>query len=115
MPETTVTPPLAIIPQALPITTTKEQPDFAGAPKNLLTIKPVKHPLRFSIQGKKHLISNLKEMIAADAIIPDHYKAALAAELEKIKTNAAEVDLHVVDHADGGISFAGHVKPISLG
>lgn len=75
-----------------------------------------KNPLRFGIHGKIHLVKELKTLIADLSVIPDHYKTVIQHELENtIKTNAAQVDLHVVDHADGGISIHGHIKPIQLG
>lgn len=54
-------------------------------------------------------------MIAADPVIPDHYKAVIQSELDGLKSNAAQVDVHVVDHPNGDISFSGHIKPIQLG
>ena len=61
------------------------------------------------------MIEPLKGLISAIPEIPDQYKALLHSELDSIKTNAAQVDLHVVDHADGSISIQGHIKPIQLG
>ena len=104
--------PVSSTPQPVPATTTKPQPEL---PANVPQFAPQKHPLRFSIAGKQHLIAPLKELIAAIPEIPDHYKAFIHAELDKIKTNAAVVDLHVVDQADGGVSIQGHIKPIQLG
>jgi hypothetical protein len=96
----------------VPATTTKPQPEL---PPNAPRFAPQKHPLRFAITGKQHLIAPLKELISATPEIPDHYKTLIHAELDRIKTTAAQVDLHVVDHADGGISIQGHIKPIHLG
>lgn len=104
--------PISIVPLALPITTTKAQPDLPDhAPKFAL----VKHPLRFGVHGKKHMVAPLKELITADANIPKHWRDTLHAHLDELKSNAAELDLHIVDHPDGGISFQGHIKPIHLG
>jgi len=84
----------------------KEAPQFAAQ----------KHPLRFAILGKMHLIPDLKKLVTDHPELPEHYKAFIIHELDNtIKTNAAQVDLHVVDHADGGISIQGHIKPIQLG
>jgi hypothetical protein len=104
--------PISSTPKSVPATTTKEQPALS---KKTPQFQPVKHPLRFCISGRQHMIQPLKDLISADANIPDHFKAVLSAEIDNIKTNAAQVDLHVVDHADGGISFQGHIKPIQLG
>ena len=104
--------PISHIPQPVPATTTAEQPKFDP---HVPQFAPVKHPLRFAIPGKMHLIEPLKKLITDDANIPDHYKALFCAELDSLKSNAAQIDLHVVDHADGGISIQGHIKPVQLG
>ncbi len=100
------------MPQPVPATTTKEQPTFDP---HVPVFAPVKHPLRVGIHGKKHLIANLKDLITADAAIPDHYKPMLHAELDGRQSNAAEIDLHIVDHPDGSTSIQAHIKPIQLG
>jgi len=61
------------------------------------------------------MVSNLKDLVTGIAEIPDHYKAVIHAELNNLKSNAAEIDLHVVDHANGDISIQAHIKPIQLG
>lgn len=105
--------PVSSTPQPVPATTTKPQPEL---PKHIPQFAPQKHPLRYAITGKIHMIKDLKDLISAIPEIPDHYKAVIQHELDNtIKTNAAQVDLHVVDHADGGVSIQGHIKPIHLG
>lgn len=99
-------------PQPVPATTTKPQPTL---PENVPQFALQKHPLLFAIHGKKHLIEPLKELIAADANLQEPYKALLNHELSFVKTNAAEIDLHVVKHENGDVSFVGHVKRIQLG
>ncbi len=96
-----VTNPISSTPKAVPATTLRPQPEL---PASLPQFKPQKHPLRFAVPGKIHLIPNLKSAINALPEIPDHYKALLHHELDNtIKTNAAQIDLHVVDHADGSV------------
>jgi hypothetical protein len=104
--------PISIVPKSVPATTAKQQPQL---PPHIPQFAPVKHPLRFGVHGKKHLIAPLKELIAADASIPAHYKDLIYAELDSMKSNAAEVSLHVTDNPDGSVSFSGHIKPIQLG
>jgi hypothetical protein len=104
--------PASSVPQPVPATTTKPQPDL---PKNAPQFAPVKHPLLFAIHGKKHLIGPLKELITADPDLQEPYKALLHHELSFVATNAAEIDLHVVKHANGDVSFQGHIKRIRLG
>ena len=104
--------PVSSTPQPVPATTTKPQPEL---PANAPQFAPQKHPLLFSIRGKKHLIEPLRALIAADADLQEPYKAVLNHELSFVKTNAAEIDLHVVKHENGDVSFAGHVKQIQLG
>lgn len=111
-PAPSATEPISYTPKPVPATTTKTQPIF---PASVPQFAPVKHPLRFAIAGKMHMIQSLKDSIGADSGIPDHYKALLHAELTGMKSNAAQVDLHVVDHADGGVSVQMHIKPIQLG
>jgi hypothetical protein len=106
------TKPVSSTPQPVPATTTKPQPEL---PANAPQFAPQKHPLLFSIRGKKHLIEPLRALIAADADLQEPYKAVLNHELSFVKTNAAEIDLHVVKHENGDVSFAGHVKQIQLG
>ena len=106
------TPSISSVPQPVPATTTNPQPNL---PKNAPQFAPQKHPVLFSIHGKKHMIEPLKELIAADANLQDPYKALLIHELSFVETNAAEIDLHVVKHENGDVSFQGHVKRIQLG
>ncbi len=75
----------------------------------------VKSPIRFSISGKQHLIPNLQSIIESDATVAPEYKTVILSELSRQKSNAAQVDLHVVDHNDGGTSVAIHIKPVNLG
>lgn len=108
--------PISVVPHPLPITTTKEQIEFpADTPKNVPKFAPVKHPVLFAIHGKKHLVGSLKDLIAADPNLQDPYKALLHHELSFVETNAAEIDLHVVKHQNGDVSFQGHIKRIQLG
>jgi len=104
--------PVSSKPAAVPATTTKPQPEL---PDHAPRFAEVKHPLRFAIHGKKHMIGPLKDLIRSIAEVPDEYKSLLHAELDSLKTNAAQVDLHVVDHANGDISVHAHIKPIQLG
>lgn len=103
---------ITVVPEQVPSTTFAPQPEL---PPNAPKFAPIKHPLRFAIHGRKHMIKELKAMVAKDDTIPAHYQDMIKNELDLIKTNSAQVDLHVVDHADGGISIQMHVKPIQLG
>ncbi len=109
-------PSISSVPHALPITTTKDQPEFPkDAPKNMPKLAPVTHPVLFAIYGKKHLVGALKDLITADPNLQDPYKALLHHELSFVETEAAEIDLHVVKHANGDVSFQGHIKRVKLG
>lgn len=121
MPEITPTPPdsevvtkpsFSFVPQRVPATTDAPQPKL---PPKVLQFAPVKHPVIFAIHGKKHLIQPLKDLIAADPNIQEPYKALLYHELSFVQTAAAEIDLHVVKHENGDVSFHGHVKRIQMG
>ena len=103
---------LSIVPSAVPATTTAEQPKL---PPHIPQFAPVKHPLLFAIHGKKHIVATLKDLIDADINLQDPYKALLHHELSFVETEAAEIDLHVVKHENGDVSFQGHIKRIRLG
>lgn len=103
---------ISIIPKNVPATTTAEQPEM---PPHVPQFAPVKHPVIFAIHGKKHVVENLKKLIDEDANLQDPYKALLKHELDFVKTEAAEIDLHVVKHENGDVSFQGHIKRIQLG
>lgn len=103
---------VSFTPKPVPATTTNPQP---GLPRNVPQFAPVKHPLLFAIHGKKHLIGPLKDLITSDANLQDPYKELLFHELSFVKTNAAEIDLHVIKHENGDVSIQGHIKRIQLG
>ena len=84
-------------------------------PANVPQFEPVKNPVRFAIHGKKHMTGPLATLISEMKEISPHFKAMIQAELANVKTNAAQVDLHVVDHANGDISIQAHIKQIQLG
>jgi hypothetical protein len=100
------------VPAAVPATTATAHP---APPANVPQFAPQKHPVLFAVHGKKHLVSKLKELIDADANLQDPYKAVLHHELSFVETEAAEVNLHVVKHPNGDVSFQGHIKRIPLG
>jgi hypothetical protein len=110
--QSTAPKPISVVPAAVPATTTKPQNDM---PAHIPQFAPVKHPVLFAIHGKKHMVDPLKDLINADPNIQDPYKALLCHELSFVETNAAEIDLHVVKHANGDVSFQGHIKRIQLG
>ena len=84
-------------------------PDYA--PK----IEVGKHPCRCSIAGAMHMIPDLQKIIAAKSDVSDELKAVIASEIAAKKSNAAQVDLHVIDHANGDSSIHIHVKQVQLG
>lgn len=110
--DTKLPPSISFVPQSVPATTSKPQPEF---PPHVPQFAVAKHPLLFAIHGKKHLVGPLKELISADANLQEPYKALLHHELSFVKTGAAEIDLHVVKHENGDVSFAGHIKRIQMG
>jgi hypothetical protein len=75
---------------------------------------PIKNPTRFSIMGKMHMIAELQQIVANAPGVDPEYKALILAELARVTTNAAQIDLHVVDHQEG-TSIAIHIKPVKLG
>jgi hypothetical protein len=75
-----------------------------------------KHPMRFGIFGDLHTIPELKKIIAAKPEpMPASLKQFIADELDKMTSNAAQVDLHIVDHGNGDVSGSFHIKAIKLG
>ena len=75
---------------------------------------PIKHPLRQCIQGDMHLKCELKKIIE-DSEISRPLKDFIAEELDRMQSNGARVDMHLVDHGDGGVSLQLHISPVQLG
>lgn len=86
-----------------------------GLPPNAPVAKLEKHPLRFGIIGKTHLVSELRKIVNEEPGLTDTYKQFVNSELDQVKTNAATVDLHVVDHHNGDVSVSLHIKQVKLG
>ena len=89
----------------------------AAAVKTVLS-KPVevpKHPLRYAIHGDTHFVDEIKKIVQADDKLTASLKSFVCEELSGIKTNAAEVHLHLIDHRNGGISLNLHISPRTLG
>lgn len=84
-------------------------------PKNMLTGPTVKHPCRCAILGLMHITEQLQQLIAAREDISPELKAVLKAEIDSKNSNAAKVDMHVIDHANGDSSIHIHVKKVTLG
>jgi len=103
----------------MPDSIQKLPPDPIPLPKDVPPNSPIvaqpKHPCRYSVIGLTHLKTELQNMIATHPEISKELKAVLAAELAGKTSNAASVDLHVVDHANGDSSIHLHVKQIKLG
>ena len=87
----------------------------ANLPDNAPTMAQPKHPCRCSILGVMHLRDELQGLIANHPDVSPELKAVLAAEIASKTSNAAQVDLHVVDHANGDSSIHIHVKQVKLG
>lgn len=73
-----------------------------------------KHPCRHVIEGVLDRVPGLKTMVDETDLHPG-LKDFLKSELDKIVVNGAQVDLHLVDHAEGGGSLQVHWKPIQMG
>lgn len=72
------------------------------------------HPLRCSIQGDTHLKEELKKLVDASEI-PESLKVFVREELDEIETNAATIDLHLLDNANGSTTLNLHISPMHLG
>ncbi len=103
---------ISTVPHPVPATTTAPQPEL---PPNAPQFAPVKHPLLFGVHGRKHLVANLKELIAADPNLQEPYKALLHHELSFVKTEAAEIDLHVIQQPNDDIDIQIHIKRVKMG
>ncbi len=88
-----------------------------GSPFDSKTPVPITHrsPVRFAINGKQHMVGELQGIIATTPGMTPEYAALIQSEIARRTTPAARVDLHVVDHDDGGTSVHIHIKPIALG
>ena len=87
----------------------------ADLPGNAPVMAQPKHPCRCSVVGVMHMIGELQNLIGERSDISPEIKAVLAAEIAAKSSNAAQVDLHVVDHANGDSSIHIHVKQVKLG
>jgi len=72
------------------------------------------HPLRFAIVDVTDKIAELQAFVAAQEC-DEHLKGYIAEELGEIKSNAACLNVHVVDRADGGFDLHVSVKAVHLG
>jgi len=96
-------------------TTNAEFPDLkklsaSGVP---MPIVP-KNPIRFSIRGVTDRIDTLKEFVAAQDF-DSGLKVYIAAEIDKLKSNAAEIHMHDVEQPDGGFDLHLSIRPRNLG
>jgi hypothetical protein len=72
------------------------------------------HPLRFAIAGVTDKIADLKTFVG-DQEFDSALKTFIAAELDKMKTNAACLHLHDVARPDGGFDLHLSIQGIHLG
>lgn len=70
-----------------------------------------KHPLRASIDGDEDKIDALKTLIASYGEVDPNLKSFIAARLDNLASNAAEVHLKDVDRPDGGFDLHITIKP----
>ena len=87
----------------------------ADLPKTAPVMPAVKHPCRCAILGTTHTIAQLQEIIAQREDISAELKAVIKAEIAAKTSNAAQVDMHVMDHANGDSSILIHIKQVTLG
>lgn len=73
-----------------------------------------KSPVRYSICGLTDKIPDLKTAIAAETI-PDDLKTFIAAELDKLGSNAATIHLHDILRPGGGFDMHLSITPFQLG
>lgn len=63
-----------------------------------------KHPLRMAINGDEDKLVDLKNIIAGTDI-HEGLKAFIADEIDKLKSNAGSIHLHLLDRPDGGFNL----------
>lgn len=73
-----------------------------------------KSPARFVISGVCDKIPDLRKYVAGLDCDPDLRKY-IDSELDEITTNAAEIHLHNVDGATGGMNLHLTITPVHLG
>ena len=76
---------------------------------------PMKHPCRCAIVGTMQIKSALQEIVGRRGDIHPGLKQFLNDEIAAKTTPAAEIHLHVVDHANGDSSGSWHVKAVKMG
>lgn len=76
-----------------------------------------KHPLRCAIRGEMHLVEELRKSVLANETLDPDLRTYISTELDELETNAAQIDLHVIDHPDprGGVILNLTITPRQLG
>ena len=69
-----------------------------------------KHPLRYGVLGAEHTREELLKTIADHPDMHAGLKSFISDELAKAGSDAAVLDLHVVDLPNGDMAFHGHLK-----
>ena len=84
-------------------------------PDHIPRVLTAPHPLRLGIHGDTHTIEELRKIVNATEGLHDSLKQFIGEELGDIESNAAKIDLHLIDHPHGGVSLHLHIAPIHLG
>jgi len=84
-------------------------------PNHVQEVLTAAHPLRYGIHGDTHFIGELKTIVEQSKSLHDSLKVFLCEELDEMESNAARLDLHLVDHPHGGLSLTLHISPVHLG
>lgn len=93
----------------------KSNPEPKFDPKRIQTLSLGENPLRFAISGITNFLPQLVDAIQSAEPVDESLKGFIIKELGDIETNAAKLDLHLVDHPHGGVSLHLHISPVQLG
>lgn len=75
---------------------------------------PPKNLIRFAIRGVVDKIGDLKSFVEKQDFDPD-LKTFIQSELDELKSNAAEIHLHDIEHPEGGFDLHLSIRPRHLG
>jgi hypothetical protein len=93
----------------------KSNPEPKFDPQRIQTLSLGENPLRFAISGITNFLPQLADAVTHAEPMCESLKGFIIKELGDIETNAAKLDLHLVDHPHGGVSLHLHISPVQLG
>lgn len=79
------------------------------------TVEPPANPARAMVSGDVQTIAEAAAMVDGYKDVPQTLKDFLKEEIAELTTNAVQLDVHVLDLANGDVSVHIQIKGIQLG